>query len=208
MSPSIFSMRSITPFSGSVNSSSSALKLSTSPRKSLISAAKADKSAEAAAFCVSCSRTKFSIRFKASQRTITTSRIFSLLGLKNLIIFPPPRRSKLRSVRNFLAKISHNTSLLLLFRKKSRSAHLFGCKRPLNGSLSLTTFCEYNASFTNFAIVGFAIRKTSNRSIAPPFPHEALPLRWLRGGPIVHLGDISPVPATCGNPILLLEAEE
>ena len=31
------------------------------------------------------------------------------------------------------------------FRKKSRSAHLFGCKRPHNGSLSLTTFCEYDA---------------------------------------------------------------
>ena len=33
-------------------------------------------------------------------------------------------------------------SLLLLFRKKSRSAHLFGCKRPYDGSLSLPTFCE------------------------------------------------------------------
>ena len=33
-------------------------------------------------------------------------------------------------------------SLLLLFRKKARSAHLFGCKRPHNGSLSLPTFCE------------------------------------------------------------------
>ena len=31
--------------------------------------------------------------------------------------------------------------LLLLFRKKSRSARLLGCKRPRNGSLSLPTFC-------------------------------------------------------------------
>ena len=28
------------------------------------------------------------------------------------------------------------------FRKKSRSARLFGCKRPHDGSLSLPTFCE------------------------------------------------------------------
>jgi len=33
-------------------------------------------------------------------------------------------------------------SLAPPFRKKSRSAHLFGCKRPHNGSLSLPTFCE------------------------------------------------------------------
>lgn len=32
------------------------------------------------------------------------------------------------------------------FRKKSRSAHLLGCKRPRNGSLSLPTFCEYESS--------------------------------------------------------------
>ncbi len=43
-------------------------------------------------------------------------------------------------------KESHSpVPLLLLFRKKLRSAHLFGCKRPHNGSLSLTTFCEYDA---------------------------------------------------------------
>ena len=34
-------------------------------------------------------------------------------------------------------------SLAPPFRKKSRSAHLFGCKRPHDGSLSLTTFCEF-----------------------------------------------------------------
>ena len=34
-------------------------------------------------------------------------------------------------------------ALLLLFHKKSRSVHLFGCKRPNNGSLSLPIFCEF-----------------------------------------------------------------
>ena len=34
-------------------------------------------------------------------------------------------------------------SLAPPFRKKSRSAHLFGCKRPHDGSLSLPTFCEF-----------------------------------------------------------------
>ena len=32
--------------------------------------------------------------------------------------------------------------LFLLFRKKSRSAHLFACKRVHDGALSLPTFCE------------------------------------------------------------------
>ena len=44
-------------------------------------------------------------------------------------------------------KISHPPApLLLLFRKKSRSAHLFGCKLPHHGSLSLPTFCEFESS--------------------------------------------------------------
>lgn len=43
-------------------------------------------------------------------------------------------------------EISHLTaSLLLLFRKKSRSACLFGCRRLHDGSLSLSTFCELRA---------------------------------------------------------------
>ena len=33
--------------------------------------------------------------------------------------------------------------LFLLFRKKSRSARLFACKRAHNGSQSLPTFCEF-----------------------------------------------------------------
>ena len=37
-------------------------------------------------------------------------------------------------------------SLLLLFRKKSHSARLLGCKRPRNDSLSLPTFCDFSSS--------------------------------------------------------------
>ena len=36
--------------------------------------------------------------------------------------------------------------LLLLFRKKSHSAHRPGCKRPPGGSLPLPTFCELEGS--------------------------------------------------------------
>ena len=42
------------------------------------------------------------------------------------------------------------TPLILLFRKKSRSARLFGCKRPHDGSQSLPTFCKlrwFNSHF-------------------------------------------------------------
>ena len=40
-------------------------------------------------------------------------------------------------------KTSHPPApLLLLFRKKSRSARLYGCKRPQGGAPSLPTFCE------------------------------------------------------------------
>ena len=51
-------------------------------------------------------------------------------------------RSKVRFAPTyFFAKISHPpASLLLLFRKKSRSARLFVCKRTRDGSQSLPTF--------------------------------------------------------------------
>jgi hypothetical protein len=35
------------------------------------------------------------------------------------------------------------TPLLLLLRKRSRSACLFGCKRPHDSTLSLPTFCGF-----------------------------------------------------------------
>ena len=60
------------------------------------------------------------------------------------VLLSAPRRSKVRFASTFLCKKSHpSASLLLLFHKKSRSAHLFGCKRPHDDSLSLPTFCEF-----------------------------------------------------------------
>ena len=43
----------------------------------------------------------------------------------------------------YLHKNQSLTILFLLFHKKSRSARLFGCKRPHNDSLLLPTFCEF-----------------------------------------------------------------
>lgn len=50
--------------------------------------------------------------------------------------------AKLVLLRFSLQEKHPTASLLLLFRKKSRSAYLFGCKRPHDGSLSLPAFCE------------------------------------------------------------------
>ena len=59
-----------------------------------------------------------------------------------------PRRSELRCVQNARLIAGHFSfaSLLLLFRKRSRSAYLLGCKRPRDGSLSLPTFCGLTAA--------------------------------------------------------------
>ena len=46
----------------------------------------------------------------------------------------------------YIIKNQSPAPLFLLFRKKSRSARLFGCKRPHDGSLSLPTFCEFGSS--------------------------------------------------------------
>ena len=58
-----------------------------------------------------------------------------------------PRRSKVRFAPAYFLSATENKpsarSLAPPFRKKSRSAHLFGCKRPHDGSLSLPTFCEF-----------------------------------------------------------------
>jgi len=43
----------------------------------------------------------------------------------------------------FYTKKSSACFLASPFHKKSRSARLFGCKRPLDDSLVLTTFCEF-----------------------------------------------------------------
>ena len=66
--------------------------------------------------------------------------------LKRLLGFESPSLrhvgAKLVLLRFSLQEKHPPASLLLLFRKKSRSAYLFGCKRPHDGSLSLPTFCE------------------------------------------------------------------
>ena len=57
---------------------------------------------------------------------------------------PAPRRSKLCiACSDFLQKSERAHVAAPPFRKKSRSAHLLGCKRPRNGSLSLPTFCGF-----------------------------------------------------------------
>ena len=66
--------------------------------------------------------------------------------LKRLLGFESPSLrhvgAKLVLLRFSLQEKHPPASLLLLFRKKSRSAYLFGCKRHRDGSLSLPAFCE------------------------------------------------------------------
>ena len=68
--------------------------------------------------------------------------------------------------------------LLLLFRKRARSARLLGCKRPHNGSLSLPPFCgclrpKLTASAKNPATV----------CRGGIFPQGALPPMWREFSP-------------------------
>ena len=62
---------------------------------------------------------------------------------------PPraPRRSKLCIACSdfFVQKSERAHAAAPPFRKKSRSAHLLGCKRPRNGLLSLPTFCGFKS---------------------------------------------------------------
>ena len=60
----------------------------------------------------------------------------------------------------YLHKNQSLTILFLLFHKKSRSARLFGCKRPHNDSLSLPTFCEF-LRFLRFLFYLEKCKKTS-----------------------------------------------
>ena len=60
-----------------------------------------------------------------------------------VVLSSAPRPSKVRFASIFMRKNHSPASLLLLFHKKSRSACLFGCKRPLDDTLSLPTFCEF-----------------------------------------------------------------
>ena len=72
----------------------------------------------------------------------------SHLKLKKYLFYSLlPRRSKVRFAPTYFLPAAENKSsarfLAPPFRKKSRSAHLFDCKRPHDGSLSLPTFCEF-----------------------------------------------------------------
>ncbi len=58
------------------------------------------------------------------------------------ILSSRPRRSKVLFASIFFCKKSFSRYLASPFSQKSRSARLFGCKRPHNCSLSLPTFCE------------------------------------------------------------------
>ena len=60
---------------------------------------------------------------------------------------PTVRRRLLRIVRNSLW-LSLTRYATPPFPQKSRSARLFGCKRPLDGSLSLPTFADLYIAFS------------------------------------------------------------
>ena len=67
--------------------------------------------------------------------------------------------------------------LLLLFRKKSRSAHLLGCKRPRDVSLSLPTSCGFKSSSAFYA-GGFFIKSAATH-IPLRLLSKSKPLRWV-----------------------------
>ncbi len=80
-------------------------------------------------------------------KTISTVQLPPPKCRKNLFHVVLTRRSKVRFAPTYFLSATENKSsarsLAPPFRKKSRSAHLCGCKRPHDGSLSLPTFCEF-----------------------------------------------------------------
>ena len=81
---------------------------------------------------------------KSKKRYISSFRACSgRRGRRFKSCHPDHVEAKFALLRLFLQKSPPPASLLLLFHKKSRSARLFGCKRPHNDSLSLPTFCEF-----------------------------------------------------------------
>ena len=77
-----------------------------------------------------------------------------------------------RLLRLFYKSQSALTPLLLLFRKKSRSAHLFGCKRPHNGLLSLPTFCDLRGFRSIRQIAKISFLCASHNCIAGRTPEQ------------------------------------
>ena len=61
----------------------------------------------------------------------------------------------------FMQKNQSLASLFLLFRKKARAPHLFGCKRPHDGSLSLPPFYEYAFGVVASKPFGFATKNAT-----------------------------------------------
>ena len=83
------------------------------------------------------------------------------------------------------------------FRKKSRSAHLFGCKRPHNGSLSFPTFCEFGGSTptaempkTSFSC-DLAIKNAETSVVSAFFYLSCTTLCTTRNRPYAHRADIA-----------------
>ena len=72
-------------------------------------------------------------------------------GTRVRIPFPPPRRSKVYFAPTYFLSTTENkplpAPLLLLFRKKSRLACLFGSKHSHNDLLSPPTFCVLQDSW-------------------------------------------------------------
>jgi len=62
----------------------------------------------------------------------------------------------------FMQKNQSPAPLFLLFRKKARSAYLFGCKRPHDGALSLPPFYEYACGVVASKSFGSSTKKTAN----------------------------------------------
>ena len=61
---------------------------------------------------------------------------------KSQLLIRASHQTTLPSKSLHFVRLFSSTPLLLLFRKKSRSACLFACKRAHRGKLSLPTFCD------------------------------------------------------------------
>ena len=87
--------------------------------------------------------------FNINSNLIVADICFVFIGLLRTGASPVP------TVRRRLHRIVRNSLWLSLtryatppFPQKSRSARLFGCKRPLDGSLSLPTFADLYIAFS------------------------------------------------------------
>ena len=94
-----------------------------------------------------------------------------------------PRRRLHRIVRNSLW-LSLTHCAIPPFPQKSRSARLFGCKRPHDGSLSLPTFADcgqgqalslrYDIIFHSMRSSNYSLRTLHSATVLPPFCRAGL----------------------------------